>query len=154
MAKQTLERVRLQVLYRGKGPHIWSGGTADFGVQDKDGVLHLGEVGAEESVRFDLWLDVKPQDTGAPVFLGPFAHGPPSARFIYLSWRNHTGEYAQRLLLPLSSITWRDIRTAQDKDQPLRGELIDLQPKKTTTGVNIGGRRSIVWEPPARQRAL
>jgi len=148
MAKPPLESVRLQLIYRGAGPVFWSGGPTEFGVQDKDESLLLGETAPDGGRIFDLALEVKPEGVGAPVFLGPFAHGPASKRFLYLSWRNLTGEYAQRLVLLLGSITWLDIRAAQAADRPLVGELIDLHPRATTTGANIGGKRPIVWRPP------
>src|SRR5471030_358270 len=101
MATQPLERVRLRLIYRGAGPVFWSGGPSEFGVQDKDERLLLGETAPGGGLMFDLALEVKPEGAGAPVFLGPFAQGPANKRFLYLSWRNRTGEYAQRLKLPL-----------------------------------------------------
>jgi hypothetical protein len=149
MAKPPLEHVRLQLIYRGAGPVFWSGGATEFGVQDKDENLHLGETSPDGGLTFDLALEVKPEGPGAPVFVGPFAHGPANARFLYLSWRNLTGEYAQRLKLPLGGIAWADIRAARPADRPLVGELADLAPRATSTGANIGGTRPIVWRPPS-----
>jgi len=149
MAKPPLERVRLQLIYRGAGPVFWSGGPTEFGVQDKDENLRLGETASDGGLRFDVALELKPESAGAPVFVGPFAHGPANGRFLYLSWRNLTGEYAQRLKLPLGGITWADIRAAQAADRPLVGELADLAPRATSTGANIGGTRPIVWRPPS-----
>ncbi len=148
MAKPPLERVQLRLIYRGKGPVFWSGGRAEVGVQDKEEGLLLGKAGPDGGLIFDLVLEVKPVGLGAPVFVGPLAHGPASKRFLYLSWRNLTGEYAQRLILPLGSITWPDVRAAQTAGQPIVGELIDSKPRATSTGANIGGKRLIVWRPP------
>ena len=147
MTKPPLERVRLRLVYRGAGPVFWSGGPSQFGVQDKDGGLFLGEAAPDGGLWFDLALEVKPEGEGAPVFVGALAQGPANNRFLYLSWRNLTGEYAQRLKLPLGAIGWRDIRAAQAADQPLVGELVDRAPKATSTGANIGGTRPIVWRP-------
>ena len=149
MAMQRTEQVWLRVVYRGTGPVFWSGGPEHFGAQDKDEALHHGAIGPDGHVTFDLQVEVKPETTGAPIFVGPFAHGPAGKRFLYLSWRNRTGEYAQRFKLPLGSITWADLHAARRADQPLLGEVIDLQPRATTTGANIGGTRPIVWKPPA-----
>ena len=149
MAKQHLESVRLQVHYHGTGPVKWSGGPGHFGVQDKTENLLLGEVGEDGSVKFDLSIEVKPEDTASPVFIGPFAHGPPGGRFLYLSWRNSEGNYAQRFKLPLGSITWNDVRSAWRTDQPIVGELVDRQPRITSTGANIGGSRPVAWKRPA-----
>ncbi len=97
---------------------------------------------------FDLMVEVKPDDGASPVFVGPLAHGPPAGRFLYLSWRNPTGEYARRLKLALGSIAWSDIVAAKRADRPLTAELVD-QPKLTSTGTHIGGSRTVIWERPA-----
>ena len=102
------DSISLQVRYHGTGPLVWSGGPGDFGVQDKAGSLHLGRAGPDGAVVFDLSLQVKPGDAGAPVFLGPFAHGRPDDRFLYLGWRNADGGFAQRFKLPLGAGRSRD----------------------------------------------
>jgi len=147
MKKPSLEPVRLRVVYRGAALPGWGGGPDDFGVQDKSNGLCAGAVGEGGSVIFDLSVEVKPGSASAPVFVGPLAHGPPTERFLYLSWRNAAGAYARRLKLPLGSIAWTDIAAARLADQPLVAELIDL-PKVTSTGAHIGGMRRVVWERP------
>jgi Family of unknown function (DUF5990) len=148
MAKAPLEQVLLRLIYRGKGPVFWSGGPREFGLQDKVEAIHLGKTAPDGGLMWDLLLDVKPEGLGAPVFLGPFTHGPANGRFLYLSWRNKTGEYAQRLKLPLGAITWDDIRAARGMDKPLVGLLVDMAPRATSTGANIGGTRAIAWTLP------
>ncbi len=132
--------VLLRVMYRGAPLPGWSGGPGDFGIQDKDNRLHPGVAGDGGGLVFDLSLEVKPGDR--PVFAGPLAHGPPKARFLYLSWRNTAGGYARRLKLPLGAITWDDVAAA--RAAPLVADLDD-QPKLTSTGVYIGGSRAVVW---------
>jgi hypothetical protein len=117
-------------------------------LQDKAGALRLGGAGLDGAVIFGLSLQVKPDDASALVFLGPFAHGRPNDHFLYLSWRNADGGFAQRLKLPLGSITWSDVRRAKRTAEPLTGELIDLRPRVTSNGANIGGSRPIVWKFP------
>lgn len=143
-----IDRVALRLIYHGAGPARWSGGPGDFGVQDKAGALHHATARADGGMQFDLALEVKSRGAGAPVFLGPFAHGPPDGRFLYLSWREPRGGYAQRFKLPLGAITWRDILAAGD--QPLQGDLFDRQARATSTGVNIGGARAVVWQPAVK----
>jgi len=138
------EAVRLRVVYRGGQLPGWRGGAEDFGVQDKSNGLSPGVAGDGGAVIFDLLVELKPGDAAAPVFVGPLAHGPPSKRFLYLSWRNASGAYARRLKLPLGSIAWTDIAAARRADQPLVAELVD-QPKLTSTGAHIGGARAVVW---------
>ena len=147
MPTQAMESIRLRLVYDGVGPAIWDGdGRPDaFGIQDKEGTLHPGVPGPDGSVVFDLTLQVKSTDADAPVFAGTFVHGPPAGRFLYLGWRNAQGAFAQRLKLPLASITWADVRQALDKQEPLVGTLVDHHPKATSTGANIGGARPLDW---------
>jgi hypothetical protein len=147
--KKSNQTLRLRFRYFGTGPVFWSGGPSEFGVQDKDENLTLGAPGPDGAIVFNLSIEVKPEGAGAPVFVGPFAHGPAGDRFLYLSWRNRTGEYAQRFGLRLGGITWDDIHAAWAAGEPLVGDLIDANPKATTTGANIGGRRPVVWRAPA-----
>lgn len=147
MPTQAMDSIRIRLIYDGAGPAIWDGGGRPdaFGIQDKEGALHPGVPGPDGSVVFDLTLQVKSTDSDAPVFAGTFVHGPPAGRFLYLGWRNAQGAFAQRLKLPLASITWADVRLALDKQEPLVGTLVDHHPKATSTGANIGGTRSMSW---------
>jgi len=101
-------------------------------------------VRADGRVEFGFSLEVK---DGAPTpnFLGDFAHGPRDGRFLYLSWRNQTGEYAQRLKLALNTIGWDLVSRARETGQPLACVLVDKSPKATSTGANIGGVRAVEW---------
>jgi hypothetical protein len=143
MAKQ--ETLRLRIVYDGTPPNTWDGSAKDFGVQDKANVLHLGKTDRSGQIVFDIALDVKPERAAKPVFLGDFAHGPPKERFLYLSWRNSNGAYAQRLKLPLGAIAWSDIDKA--RDAPLTGEVAPSSKPRKPGGTNIGGTRAVVWRP-------
>ena len=146
MEKQAKSRIGLRVTYDGAGPVFWHGDPDDFGLQDKSGVLHHGDPEADGGVTFDLWLEVKPGSVDAPVFLGPFAHGPASKRFLYLSWRNREGGFAQRLIIPLGSIGRDQVRHALRSGDPLVCRLVDRHPRATSTGANIGGARPVTWK--------
>jgi hypothetical protein len=143
--------IRLILRYDGLGPVYWSGGPGDFGLQDKAGTLHQGEAAAEGVVAFDLTLEVKPGDSGSPILVGSFAHGPPGGRFLYLGWRNANGAFAQRLKIPLGSIGWDEVRHAGKARAPLVCDLVDRSPKATRTGANIGGTRHVSWRPRAAE---
>ncbi len=140
-----MDSIHLRLIYDGAGPIHWSRAPGAFGLQDKDAVLHLGTAGAKGTVVFDFTLQVKAGSGDALVLTGDFAHGPPSARFIYLGWRNEQGAFAQRLKLPLSGITWSEVREARRRGEPLVGTLVDHHPRVTTTGANIGGTRPMSW---------
>ena len=138
--------VNFRLVYDGIGPIKWSGGTNDFGLQDKAGNLSTGLVIDKDQRAFTFSLQVKSDQFGAPVFSGPFCHGSPKDRFIYLSWRNAQGGFDQRLKLPLVGITWTDIQMALSHQAIIVGVLCDHHPKLTSTGENIGGTRSITWQ--------
>ena len=137
--------VRLKLVYDGAGPVHWDGGAGTFGLQDKDDALHAGTPGAAGAVVFDLTLQVKAVQAGAVVLVGDFAHGKPADRFLYLGWRNAAGNFAQRLKLPLASITPEQMRQAISEGKLLTATLVDHHPRATTTGANIGGTRKVAW---------
>ncbi len=140
-----MDAVRLQLVYDGAGPVRWDGGADAFGLQDKDGALHPGTPGAAGAVVFDLTLRVKSVDAGGVVLVGDFAHGRPAERFLYLGWRNAAGNFAQRLKLPLASITPDQVRQAVTDGRLLAATLVDRHPRATSTGANIGGTRQVAW---------
>ena len=144
MAKPETLSVRLRIVYDGTPPNTWDGGAKDFGLQDKENVLHLGKAERDGRIVFDVALALKPERTPAPVFLGDFAHGAPKERFLYLSWRNTSGAYAQRLKLPLAGITWSAIDKAKGK--PIAGEVASSTKPHVPGGTNIGGTRAVMWK--------
>ena len=140
-----MDAVAFQLIYDGKGPAIWTPAPGAFGLQDKAEVLHVGTPGARGAVVFDFTLQVKAMDANAVVFTGDFAHGKPAERFLYLGWRNAAGAYAQRLKVPLSTITPGQVREAIAQGTRLTATLLDHHPKATSTGANIGGTRAVEW---------
>ncbi len=146
MEKRAKSRIDLRVTYDGAGPVFWSGYPDHFGLQDASGVLHRGEAEPGGAVIFAFSLEVKTGSAGSPVFVGPFAHGPPAKRFLYLGWRNHDGAFAQRLILPLGPIGWDLVRQALSSGDPLVCRLVDREPRATKTGANIGGTRHVDWK--------
>src|SRR5579862_367639 len=107
-----MEAIAFQLIYDGKGPAIWTPAPGAFGLQDKAEALHVGTPGVGGAVVFDFTLQVKTIAADGVVFTGDFAHGKPAERFLYLGWRNAAGAYAQRLKLPLSTITPDQVREA------------------------------------------
>ena len=140
-----MDAIPLQLIYDGKGPAIWTPAPGAFGLQDRAEVLHPGTPGAAGAVVFDFTLQVKSLDARAVVLTGDFAHGSPAERFLYLGWRNTAGGFAQRLKLPLFTITSVQVREALAKGTHLTATLLDHHPRATTTGANIGGARKVDW---------
>ena len=140
-----MESVALQLVYDGKGPAIWTPRPGAFGLQDKDGALHVGKPGARGAVVFDFTLQVKSLDAEMAVLAGDFAHGKPGDRFLYLGWANTAGGFAQRLKLPLFNIASAQVREALAQGTRLTATLVDHHPRATSTGANIGGARNVDW---------
>ena len=143
--KPSASPISLRILYHGARPIHWSGGERDFGLQDKDEILHPGTPDQDGRITFNVPVDVKYNTGGEPVFSGPFTHGPPANRFLYLSWRNANGTYAMRFKLPLSAILGAQIERAIKTGQPITGLLSVPVQRATQTGANIGGTREIAW---------
>ena len=114
------QRVRLRIICQSPPSPQQHG--ALFGLQDNsttaDWLIHSGRVDASGDIRFDCECRVRPHhQTGLPNFLGPFAHGDASRRFLYLSWRPQKWRPGQpepacwlrRIKVHLSSITWEQI---------------------------------------------
>ena len=142
-----MESLHFRLVYDGEGPAIWTPAPGAFGLQDKAEALHVGTPGRAGAVVFDFALQVKSLDVDQVVLVGDFAHGKPAERFLYLGWRNANGAYAQRLKLPLHTITPALAREAIAKSRPLVATLVDHHPRATTTGANIGGTRAVAWTP-------
>ena len=149
-----MDSVALRFIYDGVGPVVWNGGPTDFGLEDKNDLLMQGKKISGHEFVFDFQLQVKTGKEGQPIFLGDFCHGSPKDRFLYLSWRSLQGHYAQRFLLPLTNISSAHVALAQESGVPLVGVLTDHQPKATSTGVNIGGRRSVEWTLAVNEEAM
>ena len=92
--------------------HPPAGQGTRFGMQDKSGALHSAAATSPDSATFEI--EVTAARGGAmPNFLGPFAHGTPTTRFLYLSQGDAAGsEWIKRIKVPLSSINWSLIDSA------------------------------------------
>jgi hypothetical protein len=95
----------------------------DFGIQRGSGARYetlFVQQGKQRDVVFDFSLIVadKRKD-GLPNFKGPFAQGPPVARFIYVDVGTYAGQkdtpWSRRMKVPLQGITWALIREATSK---------------------------------------
>ena len=81
-----------------------------FCVQSKTAAdLEQKKVSTGEDLSFDFLIRVAPGESGSPRFLGPYTHGPPSARFVYLCVGTLAGQadscWTRRVKVPLSGIT-------------------------------------------------
>jgi len=100
---------------------VTSGPTVDshtvFGLQEKSGAVVEGRGGPDGSRVFECEVRAVPSaGTAQPNFLGPFTHGTPKSRHLYLSHgtRESGTAWVKRIKVPLASITWAMIDQAHD----------------------------------------
>ncbi|KVL13194.1 DUF5990 family protein [Burkholderia ubonensis] len=77
---------------------------ATVGIQDKNQDVHEGARKRDGSVEFTCEIHVRDKGAGNLDFAGPFVHGTPAARFVYLSWKRTVAAAApwvQRVKIPL-----------------------------------------------------
>jgi hypothetical protein len=125
-------RINLRVIHDGVQPGTPLPETLHFGLQDAKGEVHAGAKQLDGTQHFDLTLEVKGTADAPPVLTGAFAHGPPTARFLYLSWKRegqHAAPYGWRIKIPLSAIGWNDVRAAE-AGQCLAANVLGRRPHK------------------------
>jgi Family of unknown function (DUF5990) len=79
----------------------------EFGLQDRSGALQPGMTEPDGSLRFEADIRAVALEDGTLSLRGLIVHGPPTARFLYLSCRTATGRDAPwifRLKVPLAGI--------------------------------------------------
>src|SRR5271154_1052164 len=109
-------QIAIRLIHNGVQPGVPLDEPMRFGAQDTKGGVHPGLTEPGNERPFDLTLDVKGDEVNPPIFGGPFAHGPPSGRFLYLSWRREgqpEHPWCWRIKIPLSGISWAEIRAAE-----------------------------------------
>ncbi|MGA8499687.1 MAG: DUF5990 family protein [Xanthobacteraceae bacterium] len=106
---------------------VRDGEATEFGLQDKAGVVHAAKRASKTRSVFACELTVG-SDTGTPTLGGSFAQGPPSGRFLYLSWRRIGGTgWIERVKIPLS-MSANQIRTALRTGQTLETDVTGRRP--------------------------
>ena len=74
---------------------------------------------------FDLRVERNPK-SGKPRFLGPYAHGTPVERFLYLCWGVRHGplfEMFRRAKIHVSHLDWATVETAARTKRPIEATL-------------------------------
>ena len=93
-----------------------------FGIQKGHGAKYetvLIQLGGKGDLQFDLELDLKSAPHGALNFVGPFAQGTATDRFVYIGVGTFAAQtdsiWSRRIKIPLSGITKRLIREVLSK---------------------------------------
>lgn len=71
---------------------------------------------------FQATLEVESRKTGEPSFRGPYVHGKPSDRFLYLCWGRRTAEHWEllgRAKVSLANLGWKQLEQAWDAGKPV-----------------------------------
>lgn len=100
------------------------GRAMEFGAQDKASVLHAGIAEGERTVRFALSIVARPAADGGVDFAGPFVHGVPQGRFLYLGYRP-LGEtiWTRRWKIPLAALTLSQVLAAHGDGKEIVGQV-------------------------------
>ena len=97
-----------------------------LGIQCDDRMIESASAGSKRVV-FQPVLRARRNIDGSANFLGPFAHGPRTERFIYLVWLVVQGRVpvnmVGRIKLHLNHIKWRSVEQAAGVKRPIRVTL-------------------------------
>jgi hypothetical protein len=109
--------VRLRVLCTPLPPRAFDRfREIQLGMQYGKEEVRPGREESEGTLRFECEVRVKKRpDTGRPDFLGPWVHGAPGTRFLYLVWEGEeegVWQLFRRMKVPLSPITWEQVEAA------------------------------------------
>lgn len=105
----------------------WDGhGTLHLGIQRDNEMTEAASAGLTRVV-FRPVLRARRNTDGAANFLGAYAHGPRTERFIYLIWAIRQGKLAGRMVgrvkLHLNHIKWANVEKAAGGKKPIRVTL-------------------------------
>jgi hypothetical protein len=133
MAKSSSAKqwINLRLTHDGVQPGTPLDEPLRFGLQDSKNEVHPGITRPGGLRNFELTLEVSGGREGQPVFRSAFAHGPPAARFVYLSWKRegaHQHPWGWRIKIPLSGIGWAEIRAAEEPDKCLAADVTGRRP--------------------------
>lgn len=105
---------------------------------------------SDAEVAFELGVRVGTRGDGAPNFLGPFAHGTPADRFLYVNWGTSAGQWGspwtRRAKVKLAGIGWDVVeetlkRPGAALEARIRGTGRDGSPCCATVPLLDGGWR-------------
>ncbi len=124
-----LDVVNVRVIHDGAKPVHDTGEPYRFGLQRGRDDVQEGSVLDDGRLAFDIVLRVKPgADSARPVFFGEFTHGPPDARCLQLGWKPNRPGWINRVKAPLASLTWAQVREAQNSGRRLTADATGRQP--------------------------
>lgn len=82
---------------------------------------------SRNTLCFEFAVKVGTRPTGEPNFLGPFAQGPPDARFVYVNSGTLAGQpescWSRRAKIPLTGISWALVDAARREDAVIETDM-------------------------------
>jgi hypothetical protein len=129
----------------------WGGhNPLHLGIQKDDQIIETASAGSKRVV-FRPVLRARSNIDGSANFIGAFAHGSRTERFIYLVWAIVHGKLPVRMVgrikLHLNHIKWASVKNAAGKKQPIRVTLAltDTKGKPVMASVRPNAAK---WELP------
>jgi hypothetical protein len=100
---------------------------ATFGLQDKAQTLHAGQPQPDGAVDFTCTVSAEPTPGGTANFTGPFTHGTPADRFLYLSLgpAGDKPQWIRRIKIRLNDIPWSQIEKVLANEDSVLEIVID-----------------------------
>ncbi len=92
----------------------------DVGIQDKAQAVHAGRTAKDGTIYFECAAEARIDGLTKELdFRGPFVHGTPQSRFLYISWKRRfpgTAPWYWRIKVPLTSISAKDVRSLKTSE--------------------------------------
>jgi len=127
------QELKLTIILESPPPGI------DFGLQKGSGAKYeVVQIQRSQKgdLRFEFEVRVGEGKEGEPNFLGPFVQGPTGGRFVYIGIGTFAGQkdtlWSRRLKVPLSGISWNDIKKAKSFETHVQGTAKDGSPTCAT----------------------
>jgi hypothetical protein len=150
MATDEIE-IAIEIVCTSFPGEAWTGeGSLYLGIQRDDQPTELTSV-VTKRVVFRPILRARSNADGSANFLGPFAHGPRSERFVYLVWAVVQGKVPAKMVgrikVHLNHIRWTSVEKAAAGKKPIRVTLVltDAKGKPVMASVRPGAAK---WELP------
>lgn len=126
MATEDIEIV-IEIVCTSLPGEEWNGDSPlHLGIQRDQEIIETASAGSSRVV-FRPVLRARSNTDGSANFLGPFAHGPRTERFIYLVWAVVQGKIpvkmVGRIKIHLNHIKWATVEKAAGAKKPIRVTL-------------------------------
>ena len=121
----------MRLIHDGRQPGAALAEPLEFGMQDTRGAVLAGTPRPAGLLQFDAVLGAKAGAAGMPVFAGGFVHGPPAARFLYLSWKRvlpAEHPWGWRIKVPLAGIGWPEVAAAEEGGLCIAADVAGRRP--------------------------